>query len=184
VRQTRIQPEREVAGTGHLFNQFAQALGQSLAAIRGIGVERAPAAGYEGSVGFLESFRGSHHAVLEVTALGVAAGVERQQCCGDEPGGFVQDGVHQVRRDFFKPWQTAEARTVVEFVQHEAHVAQRRGVRQHYGSPIPKRLKRLRFVTRGRTAGRRSSRHPATRPEKWVVAWRLLWRAHDRDTRA
>ena len=60
-----------------------------------------------------------------------------------------------------------------QFVQHEPHVAQGWGIRQHYGSPFPTRLKGLQLATGARTAGHRSSRHPATRPGKWAVAWRL-----------
>ncbi len=78
MRQARIQSEGEIAATDHLIHQPAQTCGQTLAAIRRIGVERTPAALDEGLVGFLEALRSAHYTVLVMTALGIAAGVERQ----------------------------------------------------------------------------------------------------------
>lgn len=102
VRQARIQAKRQIAAADHLLHQFADAFGQALAAISRVGVERAPSAFDKRLICGLEPVGCTHHAVLVVATLGIAAGVERQERRADEFRGFLENSVEQIRGDFLQ----------------------------------------------------------------------------------
>jgi hypothetical protein len=77
----------------------------------------------EGLIGFLESARRVDHAVLVVTPLGIAGGIDWQERRREELGGLFEHGVHQLGVHFAEARQFRQCGAVVQFVHDEAHVA-------------------------------------------------------------
>ena len=134
--QARIKAERDIGRADHLLGHLGDRLGDALAAIFGIGGKRAPAAVAELGIGFPEARRCADDAVFERAALDIADPVEREQDLLRDACRLLQDRVGQIGREFAQRLQPTEPVILVELVQHELHVAQRRFIDLHFFSPI------------------------------------------------
>ena len=131
VAEAGIHAEGLVRSGDDLRHCEAHGGRQALPAIGRIAGDRGPAAVAELLVGFLEALGRAHHAVLVGAALLVARAVERKQHVLADLRCFLEDGVDGVGRRVLVTRQLRQARHVEHFVEHEAHILQRRFVNGH-----------------------------------------------------
>ena len=124
LRQRRANGERHVGGVPDFEQSRRHQPGQALAAVCGVEGNAVPAAFDELGVGFREPLRGADDAVLEGAALDIARPVQRRQDIRGQLAGFLQDGVHQVRRRLLAARQPGDVAEPRQFVQHEPHFGQ------------------------------------------------------------
>ena len=136
VGEARIEAERHVGRADHLLDQLVDRLGQTLPAPFGIGSERRPATFAELVVSLLEALGRAHHAILVGATLQIARGVDRQQHVLGDLVGLLQHGVEQIGGELLELFQAAEAIVGEQFVEHEAHVPQRRVIDLHRLYPL------------------------------------------------
>ncbi len=135
VGQARVHAPGPVGGAGHFGDGDAGGARQALAAEFRVAAHGRPTAFHVLGVGFLEAFRGGHHAVLETAAFLVTGTVQGRQLVFGELGALFQEGVEQFAVHFFQTQFGVVAVQVENFVQHKAHVAQGSLVIRHVGSP-------------------------------------------------
>ena len=123
-------PKRHVGGGVHLADGGVEHVGHALAAVGGVAGEAGPAAVAQEVEGGLEAVRRAHDAVLEQAALAVADGVQRREDVAGELAGLLEDRGGEVAVEV----GVAGDGGVLDgehVVQHEGHVAERRGVGGH-----------------------------------------------------
>ncbi len=155
--QQRAQPEGEIGALPHLLQRGGDQPGQAHAAPFLLERRAVPAALNELPVGVGEPVRGAHHAVLQPRALLVTDRVQRCQHATGQFAGLCQDLLHQRAVGAIEPRQGGHPAEPDHVVDHEAHVAQRRGVDTHgslpYGPDALRRRSILNAFYRGRRRG-------------------------------
>ncbi|ABA48670.1 hypothetical protein BURPS1710b_0856 [Burkholderia pseudomallei 1710b] len=133
VRQARIHRPRLVRRVQHFIQRVVDERGQALAAVIGIAAERGPARVDVLLVRFLEARRRLHDAVADIrAALAVADLVEREKHLRAELARFLEHLVDRVGVEISMLGHLLDLGfDVQKLVQHELHVAQRRGVLSH-----------------------------------------------------
>ena len=131
VAEARVQLEAEVRGADELLHHELHGVRQPLPAVVGVAGQPGPAALAEGGVGFLEALGRGDHAVLQPAALLVAAAVQRLEDVFANLGRLAEHGVDQVGGMLLVAGEPGQFADVEEFVEHEAHVVERRLVDGH-----------------------------------------------------
>ena len=121
--QAGIEAERQVGRADHLLDQLVHRLGQPLPAIFDRRGERGPAAFAELAIGFLETGGRADDAVLQLAALDVARGVQRQQDLLRDARRLFEDGVVQFGTEFVLTRDGAELVLLEQLMEDETHVA-------------------------------------------------------------
>ena len=128
--QARIHHQRHVGRAVHLAHRGGEHVGHALAAILRIAVEPGPAALAQGVEGRLEALGGADDAVLQRAALAVAGEVQGGEHVAGDLASLFQDRGGEVAVQL----GIALHRLVLHLqrlMQHEFHVAERRGVGRH-----------------------------------------------------
>ena len=123
--EARVEAEGEVGRADHLLDQLVDRFRQPLPTPFRIGCERGPATFGELLIGFGEPRRRPHDAVFQMTPLLVARPVDRQQDVATEARRLLEDRIGEIRCELRQRGNIPEAVIGMEFVEHEAHVAQR-----------------------------------------------------------
>ena len=134
--QHRVQAEGQARGVDHLFHLGRHRLGHAHAAVRRVAANTYPTAFSVGFVGVLEASRGEDRAILPAAAFFVAAAAERGDGLGGDFAGFFEDCLNGLGVDGFRQRGQLgpEFGDLENFVEDEAHIAQRRFVVSH-GKP-------------------------------------------------
>lgn len=132
-RQHRVQAEGQAGRVDHFLDLGRDGLGHTHTAEQRVAAHAHPAAFGVGVVGFNETGWGPHRAVVPVAALFVGGAAERRNGPGGDLAGFFQHGHGRVGIDNLgQPGQLRPLLGHVEdFIQYEAHVAQRRFIVSH-----------------------------------------------------
>ena len=123
--EARIEAEGKVGRADHLFDQLVDRFRQPLPTPFWIGCERGPATFGELLIGLREPRRRPHNAVFQMASFLVARPIDRQEHVATEARRLLEDGIGQIRRELRQRGNVPEAVIGMEFVEHEAHIAQR-----------------------------------------------------------
>ena len=122
--QHRREAKGHIGSLHHLFKLGYQSLGHTHAAELRVTAQTVPATFNDGLVGFLETFGGSHFAIVPLGALLVTLTVQRREDATGNLPGLFQNGIGGIRVNILRHFRQGcpQGGCVKNLVQNETHV--------------------------------------------------------------